>query len=122
MPFPHRRSSKSIMNTPAYPQIQSVLILKSDRICADALGRVAKRIFPSAAVHIEISIAGARQVLEANPVELLVSGLGTSLGGDILEFLAGCAGPGGQVRKALVVTTHHEVRLLSGLRTLPVQG
>lgn len=110
------------MNTPAYPQIQSVLILKADRICADALGRVARRIFPSALVHIETSIAGARQVLESNPVELLVSGLGTSLGGDTLEFLAACAGPGGAATKVLVVTTHHEVRLLAGLRTLPVHG
>src|SRR4051812_26875280 len=108
MPFPLRRYLQPIMNTPAYPQIQSVLILKADRICADALGRVAKRIFPSATVYIETSIAGARRVFELNPVELLVSGLGTSLGGDTLEFLAACAGPGGHARKVLVVTTHHE--------------
>jgi DNA-binding NarL/FixJ family response regulator len=110
------------MNSSAPANIPSILILKADRICAEALAQRVGRLFPQATIRVETSIPRARAALLAEPVELLLTGLGMSLGGDPLEFLSTFAGANGAARQVLVVTSHHEMRLLTGLRMLPIRG
>jgi DNA-binding NarL/FixJ family response regulator len=110
------------MNSSTPAIIPSILILKADRICAEALAQLTGKLFPQATIRVETSIPGARAALEAEPVELLITGLGMSLGGDPLEFLSAFAGGSGRARQVLVVTSHHELRLLTGLRMLPIRG
>jgi DNA-binding NarL/FixJ family response regulator len=111
-----------LMNSTTRNTVSSILILKADRICADALALLTAKLFPHATIRVVLSIARARQALLAEPVELMVTGLGMSLGGDPLEFLAEFAGTSGRARQVLVVTSHHELRLLTGLRMLPIRG
>lgn len=102
--------------------IQSVLILKADRIYGDALCKIVQRILPWADVRLETSINGASAALAIRPVELLITGVGASLGGDVIDFLSMHTGGANGVRQVLVVTTHHELRILAALRGLAVHG
>jgi DNA-binding NarL/FixJ family response regulator len=104
------------------PDVRAVLIVKADRIYAEALRQFARRIFPLARIRLESSIGRAGAALAVEPVELLVTGIGVSLGGDAIDFLSRCTGRQARARHVLVVTTHHEIRLLSSLRTLPIRG
>lgn len=104
------------------PEIESVLILKADRIYAEALSLLIQRTLPCAEIRLEHSLTGAATALAAKPVELLVTGMGASLGGDPIDFLSTHTGRHGRARRVLVVTTHHELRLLTALRGLSVQG
>lgn len=105
-----------------FSAVRAVLILKADRLYADALRHLALRAFPQARIRLADSVAGASTALAAEAVELLVTGVGPSLGGDVLDFLADCAGKIARARRVLVVTTHHEPRVLTALRSLPIHG
>jgi DNA-binding NarL/FixJ family response regulator len=110
------------MKSPSNPDIRRILILKPDRIYAEALRQMAHKVCPSAAITLETSIERARATLAAEPVDLLLTGIGASLGGDAIDFVSGCAGRHDRARHVLVITTHHELRLLAALRALPIQG
>jgi DNA-binding NarL/FixJ family response regulator len=98
-----------------------ILILKADRLCASILGQAAQRIFPGARFRVAATIDGATAALAAQPVNLLITGLGF-LDGDILDLLAEKPAQPRRFRRALVVTGRRELRLLTALKTLPIQG
>jgi len=104
------------------PDVRAVLIVKADRIYAEALRQCARRMFPQAIIRLEATLERARAALAAEPAELLITGLGASLGGDAIEFISSCTGRQSRARHVLVVTTHHELRLLASLRAMPVRG
>lgn len=100
----------------------SVLILKSDRLYGERLKEVTLSVLPGARVKLAISVAEAANLIGSEPADLLLTGVETTIPGNVLDFLADCAGQAEGVRHVLVVTTHSEIRLLAALRTLPVQG
>lgn len=102
--------------------LRTLLIVKADRLYAEALRQLTLKVFPAAHVRLAWSIDSARAALAAEPVQLLVTGIGASLDGDALDFLALCTGANSNARRVLVVTTHHELHLLAALRNLPING
>ena len=105
-----------------FDAVQTILIIKSDRIYAETLRQMTLQAFPRAAVTLALSAASASMVLANRRFDLLVAGLETSLGGDVLDLLANCAASHGSTPRVLVVTTHREFRLLAALRALLVPG
>jgi DNA-binding NarL/FixJ family response regulator len=110
------------MKDPHAAEIRSVLILKADRLYADNLRQLVLTILPHATVKHTASIANAALALAKEPVDLLITGVGLSLDGDVLDLLSSHTGPRGRVRRVLVVTAHREGRALAALRTLPIDG
>jgi len=110
------------MKTYPNPDVRKILIVKADLVYGEALRHMVRRIFPLARIKLETSVGRARMTLAAEPVELLLTGIGASLGGDAIDFVSKCTGKNGCARYVLVITTHHELRLLAALRTLPIQG
>lgn len=110
------------MRSTTQSPINSVLIVKADRLYANALRQLTLQIFPSASIRLAASLGDASIALATESVDLLVTGVGTSLGGDALDFISTCTGPISRTRYVLVVTTHHNLRLLGVLRTLSVRG
>ncbi len=109
------------MNSPDVLQPQRVLILKADRLYADALRQHALQVFPSAQISVVLTMTDARRELAAGGYDLLITGIGTSLESDVLEVLADC-NRASQGPKILVVTVRLEYRVLAALRSLAVEG
>lgn len=109
------------MDIPAN-EARTVLILKADRLCAEALRNLTLTALPRATIALAHSIEQAEALLAAQPRDLLVTGAGASLAGDMLEFLSRHTGEGRRVRRALVVTSHLEQRTVSALRSMAVHG
>lgn len=106
--------------TPA-PGLQ-VLILKADRLYAEALRRRTADAVPTARVTIATSVPDARTTLTSGKADLFISGLGDAQEGDVLELIAHCARLRGRTTRILVVALRWEYRTLAALRTLPVDG
>src|SRR5438034_994872 len=68
---------------------QSVLILKADKLYAESLRQLTRAVLPHAEIRIALSVANAARLLAEELVDLLVTGVGSSLGGDVLELLSG---------------------------------
>lgn len=102
--------------------IESVLIVKADKIYADTLREVVTTTFGHAQVRLAGSVAEATTLLRQQPVDLLLTGVESAITGNVLDFLATCLGKPRLARRVLVLITHGEFRLLSALRSLPVHG
>jgi DNA-binding NarL/FixJ family response regulator len=110
------------MNEPLPHPGYSVVILKSDRFYGERLREVTLEVLPGAGVKLVTSVAEAAEMIGYEPADLLLTGAETTIAGNVVDFLADCAGQAEGVRHVLVVTTHSEIRLIAALRTLPVQG
>jgi DNA-binding NarL/FixJ family response regulator len=95
----------------------AILILNADRLYAEFLRQSIHTVFPTARIWTAHSVPMADRVLATRPVEILITGVGASLGGDALELFATPSRP-----HILVVTGHREYRVLTALRTLRVEG
>ncbi len=104
------------------PAIPSVLILKADKLYADALHKSALAVLPHANIRIAATVAGASLALTAAPVDLLITGIGLSVGGDVFELFANTLGTDAYIRRTLVVTTNRECQQLAALRRLAIPG
>lgn len=104
------------------PHIRSVLILKADRLCAETLRELTRQVIADAEVTLVHRICDASTVLGAQPIDLLLTGTGCSLGGDVLDFLSTCVASATRPRRIMVVTSHAAQRLFRVLRSMPIQG
>ena len=107
-------------NTPA---VNSVLILKTDRIYAEALRQQTLRVFPNARATVALSLDAAQAALGSGHIDVFVTGVGASLGSDVLDLLArhipqSTCHP----RRVLVVTGRREYRVFAALRSLLIDG
>ncbi|MBI5766245.1 MAG: hypothetical protein HZA93_00500 [Verrucomicrobia bacterium] len=103
------------------PGIRRVLILKSDRLCAQALGDAARSAFPGAGRVIARSLAEARSELDRGSFELIVAGV--SFGdGEIFDLIEAGAAAGNTPSRWLVVTARPARSVVRRLRELPVAG
>lgn len=112
----------SRMDTPTtLPAVQSVLILKADRIYAEALRQHIQGVFPGARVRNTQTLESARQILTSESIDLFVTGVGASLDCDVIDLLASLSSPARSLR-VLVVTVRLEYRVLAALRSLAIEG
>lgn len=110
------------MDTPSSPlKVQTVLILKADRIYAEALRQHVLSVFPEARVLTALTLDAARRILNSETIDLFITGVGTSLGCDVIDLLAHLTTPSRSIR-ILVVTVRLEYRVLAALRTLAIDG
>jgi DNA-binding NarL/FixJ family response regulator len=101
---------------------QRVLILKADRLYAETLSQYVERALQPVQVSIAGSVAVARNMLAAEPIDLFITGRGESLEGDALDLIAQCTKPPFRARRVLVVTMRREYRAIAVLRTLSIDG
>jgi DNA-binding NarL/FixJ family response regulator len=97
-----------------------VLILKSERLIADALAEVTKRVFPAAYVGVVTTLGDAEQLMSQFP-DLLVSGV-SARDGDALDFLCGYSQVRCKFKRIRVVTRRLELHVVSVLRQIPIDG
>lgn len=111
------------MDTPAFTPHDHFLILKADRLYAEALRQHTLQLFPAASVSVALSVAQARQILAETPVSVFITGVGASLESDVLDLVSTFYGPGRpRGPRVLVVTVRLEYRVLAALRSLGVEG
>ena len=102
--------------------VETVLILRADRVYSDFLRQFTLREFPQARVIITHTVEAAAPALAAEAVDLFITGMGDSVEGDVLDLLVQRAAPPSRPTRVLVTTTGSEFRVLRGLRTLGVDG
>src|SRR5690606_16852777 len=99
-----------------------VVILKADRIYAEALRQYTLHVFPSARVLVAWSVDAARTLLAAEPVDIFVTGVGASHDSDVLDLIAKGNSRASRPGRVLVVTVRREYRVLAALRGLAIDG
>jgi DNA-binding NarL/FixJ family response regulator len=110
------------MDTPESPRANSILILKSDRLYAEALKQYTLHVFPEARVKVTFTVEAARSVLKSEAVDILVTGVGASMDTDLLDLLAQRASDTTNATRVLVVTVRREYRVLAALRGIAIDG
>lgn len=100
--------------------ICSVLILKGDRLYAELLAGRVRGLFPAATCQVAVRVSDALQAMLADPVDLLVSGIGLP-DSDVTEVLAmnRLSRP---FRRVLVITTLQKEWVAHCLTRLPLDG
>lgn len=101
--------------------IRDILILKSDRLYADALHRAANDVFPRASIQLFTRLDEARTSLNAKAIDLLLTDINT-VDGDVLELLAASLDGARRFQHAFVVINRQETWVLMNLRDLSVDG
>jgi DNA-binding NarL/FixJ family response regulator len=106
------------------PPLRCILILKADRLYAEALRQYTLHVLPAARVLVAWSVESARTLLATEPVDLFVTGVGATLESDVLDLLAQPPSHGSTRgrRRVLVVTVRREYRILAALRGLAIDG
>jgi DNA-binding NarL/FixJ family response regulator len=99
----------------------SVLILKADTFAAEALGRHVLACYPNASCMFASRVNRAQSILLDQAVDLFLTGIDLP-DGDVLDLLLDQKAQTPHMRCTLVVTRHHELRLLASLRSLAVAG
>jgi len=110
------------MDTPSSPlKVQTVLILNADLIDAGALRQHVLGVFPGVRVLTALTLDAARRILDSETIDLFITGVGASLGCDVIDLLAYLAAASRSVR-ILVVTVRLEYRVMVALRSLAIEG
>jgi DNA-binding NarL/FixJ family response regulator len=108
---------------PKYPEaVRAVLILNADQLCAEILRQYVQRAFPHAQISLVGSVDAAAMALAATFFDLFVASAAVPLEGDILDLMSRCAADPSNATRLFVVTTRRDVRLLSTLRILHIDG
>src|SRR5688572_5469816 len=110
------------MDSTPTPTIRCVLILKADRLYAEALRQYTLHVFPAARVLVAWSVESAKTLLAVEPVDLFVTGAGATLESDVLDLLAQQTSKPSRIQHVLVVTVRREYRVLAALRGLAIDG
>lgn len=110
------------MESPKNRQTRCVLILKADRLYAEALRQYTLHVFPAARVLVAWSVASAKTILGTEPVDFFVTGFGATLDSDVLDLLAERSSQPCRTQRVLVVTVRREYRVLAALRGLAIDG
>ena len=102
--------------------IRTALILKADKLYAEMLRQYVLRVSPGALVYSVATVVEAQRSLDETHTELFITGIGSSLEGDVLDILIRRSARLPSSCRVLVVTGCREFRMLSALRTLSVEG
>lgn len=117
----HRARLIGGMNPIPQP-IRHALILREDRVYAGALGTTALRVFPQAQTSLATTVDSAAKLLAAGNIDLLVTGLGHGIEGDVLELLLWWVNQRPNSHRVLVITAERQYRMLDALRRLGIAG
>jgi DNA-binding NarL/FixJ family response regulator len=118
----HARVIIGCMDSPDSTAVRCILILKADRIYAEALKQYTLHVFPRARVLLACSIEAAHAILKSESIDIFVTGVGASMDSDVLDLLAKRSTGGIRARRVLVVTVRREYRVLAALRGISVDG
>ena len=110
------------METADAPRTNSILILKSDRLYAEALKQYTLHVFPDARVLVTSTVEAARKVLKSESIDVFVTGVGASMDSDVIDLLAQRASGSVHATRVLVVTVRREYRVLAALRGIAIDG
>ena len=110
------------MATPCGAHIETVVILRSDRLYAELLRQSASRVFPRTRVIITRTVEAAAAALTTQSVDLFITGVGDAVEGDVLDLLLDRTAQSPRAPRVVVTTTGCEFRVLRALRTLGVDG
>lgn len=110
------------MHHPPTAPFRSVLIVEADRLYSTILAQSARRAFRNPEIVLAPSVDQATSHLAAHPVDTLITGLGSSLEGDVFELLAQARALTPRPARTLVVTTTRQPRILTILRTLEIDA
>lgn len=102
--------------------VRSVLVLKADQIYAGYLRQICLATFGRVRVQMVNSVEAADEALKVEAFDLLVTGIGASLSGDVLAMLGRAMTRPARVRRVFVVAARREYRVLAALRSLSVDG
>jgi hypothetical protein len=102
--------------------IRHALILREDRVYAGALGATVLRVFPQAQISLATTVESAAKLLATGSIDLLVTGLGHAIEGDVIELLMWWVSQRPNAHRTLVVTTDRQYRMLDALRRLGITG
>ena len=108
-------------STPPF-EARAVLILNSDILYAEALHQLTHTALPRAEICLASNVSQASRLLVHRSFDLLITGLDSSLSGDVLDLLTQNADSGQHFAHVLVTTTHRELRNVTVLRRLSVHG
>lgn len=100
----------------------AVLILNADRLYARTLQQMVLGVLPAARVILVTCIDSATATLNAQPFDLIVTGLEPSLKGDVLDFISSRRRCAASTERIIVVSAEFEQRVVAALRTLAVSG
>lgn len=115
---PIARQSMRSCTTP----IRTALILAADRLYAEMLRQYVLRVSPNAQVSSVATVVAAQRFLDDTRAELFITGIDSSLDGDVVDILIRRAAQLPSSCRVLVVTACREFRILSALRSLAVEG
>lgn len=96
------------------------VVAKADRLYADCLEKAVKQAFPSIKVRHATDLKSARDQLDINRVDILLTGVGFD-DGDAIEWLADLADHS-RVQRIVVITARREVRLHLAFREMRLNG
>jgi DNA-binding NarL/FixJ family response regulator len=101
--------------------MQRIVILDADRVFASALCGTAERVFPGAEIVVVQRLADANEALATVFCDLLITGLDL-IDGDALDFVFATVKCQRRAGRVLVVTEHHERRVLELMREWQLDG
>lgn len=120
--FPFLPDPARAMDQAQFRDTRTVLILKADKLYAESLRSEVYEVLQRPSIRLATSVADAARMLGDHRADLLLTGGAGSIQGNVLDFLATCTTKPILARRVFVLTTHGEFRLLSALRSLPIQG
>ncbi|HVU32301.1 MAG TPA: hypothetical protein VHE61_02630 [Opitutaceae bacterium] len=103
------------------PEIQEILILEPDRMCAAVLARTAEQVFPDAQIQSEMDPSMAAAALADRTIDLFVVTV-RSFDLDIITLLGVWADQPTRGTRVLVVTPNGNSAPLAAVRMLPISG
>ena len=110
------------MNRPTPNAVHRILILREDRLYAEALSHAVIRQFPGAEMVVARSVKSAAAILAEKPFDLIVTGLRATADGDVLELLMWWTTRRQNAQRVLVVTADRHFRPLDALRRMGIAG
>lgn len=106
---------------PLKPDVQEILVLETDPLCAVVIAEYTSSVFPGARIHCESDPAVAAVVLADRPVDLFIVAV-RGLDLDVITLLGVWAGHDVERTKVLVVTPQLTSASLKAVCTLPIAG
>ena len=110
------------MNPVPRPTVSSVVILLADRFYAEAIRNISSAVFPGAKITVATNAPEASETLHRENADLLITGAGASIEGDVIELLMRWFSRRPNAHRVLVVTAERQYRMMDALRRLAIPG
>lgn len=102
--------------------VRSALVVKSDRLFAEALASRVAQVFPGATIEVAANTEAAGRSVTARRFDLILADLSHASDGDVVDFAIACTVASRTPPRILVTTASGEIRALSMLRMRRITG